>query len=112
MKTGNVVLIAVLFLIIGILVASWIIKYNNVCYDLPEHGSTSEWGPKYWKAIHDIANRIPCSLCREDGKSLFVFAHDLVNIKTEKPIRDEKNFSDWLNKISDIKVQRDRANVR
>lgn len=112
MKTSNVILIAVLFLIIGIIISAWYIKSNNVCYDLPEHGSTSEWGPKYWAALSNIAHRVPCSLCRGEAEEMISFLHDRVNLKLDKKLYDEQNFDKWLNIFYDIKSKRDQTNAR
>lgn len=109
MKTSNVVLIAVLFLIIGILVSAWYIKSKNVCYDLPEHGSTTEWGPKYWASLHSTVGKIPCSLCRGEAVEMVKFIHDRVNLKLEKKLYDEKNFDKWLNIFSEIKKKREEV---
>lgn len=109
MKNGQVIFIAVLFLVIGILISAWYIKTKNVCYDLPEHGSTDQWGPKYWAALHDIFRRVPCSLCRQEGEELGRFIHDYVNEKTGKPLFFPDNYSAWLNKFSEIKVKKDLA---
>ena len=107
MKTSTVVFIAFIFLVIGILASAWYIKSKNVCYNLPKHGSTDEWGPKYWWALHDIFRRVPCSLCRNEGEELGRFIHDYVNEKTEKPIFFPDNYTKWLNKFTEIKKKRD-----
>lgn len=105
MKNSTVIFIAALFLIIGIISASWYIKSKNVCYNLPKHGSPDDWGSKYWFALHDIAHRVPCSICRNEGEELISFVHDYVNEKTGKQIFDLNNYTKWLNKISELKIK-------
>ena len=107
MKTGQIILIAVVFLVIGMLASSWYIKTRNVCYNLPTEGGPAQWGRHYWFAIHDIADRIPCSICRDEAREIFSAVHDYVNEKTSKSIYDEANYVKWLNKFCEIKSKRD-----
>lgn len=101
--TGGIVFMSIIFLVIGILLTAWYFKTQRVCYDLPKHGSPDYWGPKYWKALHSTVEKIPCSLCREEAIEMISFIHDRVNLKLEKKLNDEKNFSKWLDKIAEIK---------
>lgn len=110
MKTGQVILIAILFLLIGIALSNWYNKSKNVCYNLPTEGSPEDWGRYYWEAIHNIADRIPCSSCREEGSELFSFIHDFINEKTKKPLFDPENYQKWLNKFCEIKEKRNLIN--
>lgn len=73
-----------------------------ISYRLPKTSSPPEFGPKYWAAIHDLVGRVPCPSCREKGKSLFIFAHDIVNHKLEKPIFDKENFDYWVEHIKTL----------
>lgn len=73
---------------------------EKVCYDLPTSLDTSVFGPEYWKAFHDLANRIPCGICQEKAKSFVVFWHDLKNKDLGKPIYDKENFDYWTFEIS------------
>lgn len=107
MKPASVILIAILFLAIGILISNWYIRTKYTCYDLPKHGSPDIWGKRYWFALADVAHRVPCSLCRPEAESLISFIHDATNFKLSKPIYNENNFSMWLNKFSEIKAKRD-----
>lgn len=108
MKTSQIIFIAVVFLMIGILISAFYIKSKNVCYDLPNHGSTDQWGPLYWKSLHSTVERIPCSLCRGEAIEMISFIHDATNLKLEKKLYNEENFSKWLNKFSEIKNKRDQ----
>lgn len=112
MKTGDAIILAAVFLIVGMLAANWYIKSKGACYDLPEDGPTTYWGPKYWAAIHSIAARIPCSLCRDEGAELFSFAHDYVNSKTDKPLFAPDNYNKWLDKFAEIKKKRDESDAK
>lgn len=103
MKTNNVILIAVLFLIIGIIISAWYIKSKNVCYDLPEHGGMEVWGKKYWFALHDIVDRIPCGICQTEATGFMKFFHDFVNNKKSVELYDSENFYNWVNRISALK---------
>lgn len=103
MKTSDVVLIAIFFLIIGILISDLYIKSTRVCYNLPKHGSTDEWGPLYWKSLHSIVGKIPCSLCRDEASEMMQFIHDKINLKLGKKLYNEDNFYKWVDKISELK---------
>lgn len=96
------------FLIIGLSIAVVFLLYSyltrGVCYKLPTDTDPEVFGPKYWAAIHDISNRIPCPSCRADGKPLFVFAHDIVNAKIGKPLWNKENFLKWQKYVSEIKL--------
>lgn len=109
MEKGTVVFIAILFLVIGLVISNWYIKANNVCYNLPKHGSTDQWGPFYWEAFHDLSARIPCQECREKGSEFICFMHDSVNLKLKKPLKNEQNFEKWLTIFSEMKKKRDEA---
>lgn len=105
MKAGKVILIAVIFLIIGIFIASWYITSKNVCYELPTEGGPDVWGKFYWKALHNTVERIPCSLCKNEATGFMEFFHDFVNNKTGKKIMFPENYYQWIDKISEIKKQ-------
>ena len=78
---------------------------EKICYELPVTPETKVFGPKYWEAFHDLANRIPCGNCRQAGSSFMVFFHDLVNMKLGKPIYNKENFDGWVEKIKNLKVE-------
>ena len=104
MKTGQIILIAVVFLVIGIIASNWYIKTKYVCYYLPtEGGGPNYWGKFYWKSLHETVQRIPCSLCQPEAVSLMEFLHDKINLKLSKPLHNEENFYAWVDKISELK---------
>lgn len=105
MKNFSIIIIVILVLIIAYLLYD---RSRSTCYYLPTDNPNPDfWGRHYWAAIHSIADRIPCSACHDDGKSLFVFSHDLTNIKTGKKIFSLDNFKLWQDRISKIKVDKD-----
>lgn len=77
-----------------------------VSYKLPTSTSPDTFGPKYWGAIHNLVGNVPCPSCREKGKSLFIFAHDVVNHKLQKPIFDKENFTHWQEYICKVDVDK------
>lgn len=97
MKNLHIIIIVILAIAVIVLLVK---NSRKTCFYLPTEGP--DWGPKYWKAIHKIADRIPCSACHDDGVSLFQFSHDLVNIKTKKPLFFPQNFIKWKKYISQI----------
>lgn len=100
MKNWHIVVIIVLSVL---LLGSLYRQFTYPCFKLPKVSEPAKFGPYYWSAIHSIADQIPCSVCREDGKSLFIFAHDLVNFKIGKKIFNQPNFEKWLDHVVDIK---------
>lgn len=110
MKTSNVVLIAVLFLVIGILISIWYVKATGVYYKLPKEGSTAVWGPYYWKALSTTVEKIPCGLCRGEAIEMISAMHDVVNFKLEKKLYSEENLRKWLDKYAEIKTKLDAEN--
>lgn len=123
MKNYNPLLIGTLIILLGAIIylvyinkqlkAEGNANYNQdrqvgnnsdlTCYDLPNNSEKEVFGPKYWYALHSIANKIPCPSCREDGVKLMRFAHDLVNLKTAKNLYDPLNFEYHVNLIQQIK---------
>lgn len=73
-----------------------------VTYELPLSPDTSVFGPPFWQAFHDLANRVPCGTCRDKMSSFMVFAHDMVNFNLGKPVYDKKNFIFWIKLISQL----------
>lgn len=110
MKTGNVVLLSVLFLIIGVIAGSWIIKNKYTCYYLPKHGSPDSWGKYYWGALHSTIEKIPCSICRNEASEMMKAMHDTVNLRLEKPLYDKDNLKKWLDKYSEIRTRLNNEN--
>lgn len=100
MKNWHIIVIVILAVLLA---GSLYRQFTSTCYKLPTVSDPTKFGPYYWSAIHSIADRIPCSMCREDGKSLFVFAHDLVNLKLGKKIFNQENFNKWVDHVVDIK---------
>lgn len=91
-------------IIILALVVAYFIWYTSTrkCFDLPTTGTPARWGGKYWTALHEIGDRIPCQECREKGSSFLVFMHDIVNRKLSKPMKSPENFSWWVNYIKNM----------
>lgn len=83
-----------------------------VTYRLPKSKDTKVFGPEYWAAFHDLANRIPCDGCREDTNSFMVFWHDLVNIKTGKKVYDQKNFNEWIKRVDKLVEEKKKRTDR
>lgn len=99
MKNFWIVVLVLLGLVIGV----YLYRNKLVVYSLPRTHDPETFGPNYWKAIHSLVNKVPCPSCREDGKSLFVFAHDVVNKKIGKPIFDQQNYNKWKDHICEGK---------
>jgi len=59
-------------------------------------------GAKDWKKIDNVVNGIECESCRDEGKKLMSFAHDIVNAKLGKKIFDKKNFQTHAKQIECI----------
>ena len=49
-------------------------------------------GGRVWKQVHSAADGIECEECRQHGKDLFSFAHDIVNLGLGKDAYDRRNF--------------------
>lgn len=102
--TQGIIFMSALFLLIGIVLTIAYLKYSDyVVYKLPTNVGPDEFGKYYWNALHSTVERIPCSICRDEAVPLMKFMHDIVNKKLEKPIYDEKNFSEWINKVCEMK---------
>lgn len=61
---------------------------NEICGGL----CTGYDGKKEWDKIHKAVEEIGCETCKEEGKGLMKFAHDVVNAKLGKPLFDKDNF--------------------
>ena len=59
-------------------------------------------GSKEWKKIHAAVEQIGCETCKDTGKKLMIFAHDIVNAKLGKPIFDKPNFKHHVSQIKCI----------
>ena len=88
------------------------ISKTVVSYELPNSKDTEVFGPSFWAAFHDLANRVPCDGCRDHAKSFMVFWHDLVNLRKGAKLYDEKNFKEWLNRISELQEERKKRTDR
>lgn len=76
------------------------VTYKNICFNLPTYGDSKIWGSLHWDALNSIAENIPCEECSEETKSFLSFYRDYVNQKTGKPLFDENNYTNWVNKLS------------
>lgn len=82
------------------------ISKTKVCYELPNSKDTTVFGPAFWDAFDDLAGRVPCDGCREHAKEFVSFWHDLVNLRTGKPLYDKSNFNKWMTQVNAIQKQR------
>lgn len=103
MKTGQVIFISILFLVIGILISVFYIKATGVYYKLPKHGTPDEWGKYYWNALSTTAEKIPCGLCRGEAIEMISALHDTINFKLKKDLYDEDNLKKWLDKYVELR---------
>lgn len=97
-----------ILIIFGLFVIIYILSQRNknkVCYELPVNKNPEIFGPYYWKALHNITDRIPCELCKPFAQKFMIFFHDVVNIKIGKPLFDPENYTEVLNEISTINGQ-------
>lgn len=53
-------------------------------------------GSKEWQKIHAAVEDIGCETCRDEGRKLMTFTHDVVNARLGKPIYDKKNFHEFV----------------
>lgn len=72
----------------------------TLTYNLPDDPNPVVFGPEFWKAFEDLASKIPCSICKDEGESFVSFWHDLKNFDLGKPIFNRDNFEKWLQRIS------------
>lgn len=86
------IVIIVLFVIVA---GMYLLRNKIVIYSLPRTKDPEKFGPAYWKALHGIAEKIPCPPCRNDGTQLMAFMHDVVNLKLGKKIYNQENYSKW-----------------
>lgn len=77
-------------------------KWERLCFNLPRTGDASVFGPYYWNALHTIAGKVPCSICRGYAEKFMVFFHDTVNSKLGKPLYDEANFKHFTQLFADM----------
>lgn len=71
-------------------------KSSVTCYTLPKNVDPNVFGPYYWKAFHDVADKIPCDLCRPYAQKFMIFFHDVINKKLGKPLFNETNYNEVL----------------
>ena len=57
-------------------------------------------GSDRWEKLHNIVDGIECETCRNDGKKLMVFAHDMVNLGLGKHAYDSNNFHSFVDKVN------------
>lgn len=103
MKNIIYLIIIVAVLIIGIQFIKK--RTNSTCYVLPKNIDPDVFGPYYWKAFHNLADRIPCSLCKPYAQKFMIFFHDTVNKKLGKPLYDEKNYNEVLAELCSAQTQ-------
>lgn len=90
-----------IILIVAAIIFFIIQKHKNVaCYYLPNSNDPKVFGPFYWKAFHDLANRIPCGDCRPEAQKFMVFFHDVINKKLGKPLFNQDNYTEVLNRLN------------
>lgn len=77
-------------------------------YRLPTTVDPDKFGPSYWKAFENLAEEIPCGACREEWKSFTTFGHDIINVRKGKEIFNKDNFTDWVNRICEIKNEKNK----
>lgn len=77
-------------------------NYDVITLALPNSKDTAIFGPKYWKALHTITAKIPCSICRDKAVPFMNFFHDVVNHHTDKPIFDKENYNTHIDNISKL----------
>lgn len=95
MNTKNI-LIGVLGLLVILLAVSYFKNKDKVCYVLPKTSDPKIFGPKYWAALHNITERIPCGSCRGFAEKFMVFFHDVVNAKLNRPLYDSSNYTEMM----------------
>lgn len=102
MKTWHIVILVLVVALIAFYIGrKW--KFSDeVTFYLPTNKPLDVWGPEYWRAYHEISNRIPCEECRRDAVPLMVFMHDIVNAKKGKKLYDPQNFKMWQDKVAKI----------
>lgn len=93
-----------LILVVALILVALYLKSRQTCYSLPTTKDPDKFGPYYWRAFHDLANRVPCPSCREEAVSFLKFFHDWINLKLNKKIMYQENFDAWVNKISTLKT--------
>lgn len=99
MKNWKNILIASLVLVVLFFIWRSI---SRTGYYLPKDHNPNVFGPKYWFALHDIVDRIPCPSCREEAIPLMSFVHDFVNQKLKKPLYNPTNFYKHVSEISKL----------
>lgn len=95
MTTKNI-LIGVIALLVLILLISYFKNKGKTCYELPENPNPTVFGPKYWAALHSMMSSIPCGTCRGFAEKFMIFFHDVINLKTNKPVYDPANYSEMM----------------
>lgn len=77
-------------------------NYDVITLALPTNSDPAVFGPKYWETFHKLADRIPCPSCRAKAVPFMSFFHDIVNLKTEKPLYDKENFNKHIEAICNL----------
>lgn len=62
-------------------------------------------GSKIWKKIDEDVDKIDCGTCKDEGKKLISFAHDIVNARLGKPIFNKKNFDEYVKIIDCLRAK-------
>lgn len=85
-------------------------EWKVLTYRLPTSIDMDISGPEYWKALHNIVDEIPCSLCRNDAIKRMVFFHDSVNAKIGHDIYDMENWKKYLDIMNELRNKYETVN--
>lgn len=102
---NQTLIILLIILVVAVVVYSMYQKNKRVettCFELPLSRNPQVFGSQYWKTFHTLAHKVPCVFCREFAEKFMVFFHDVVNMKTGKPIHDQQNFDKFTQLFADI----------
>lgn len=104
MEKNNIFIAVSIIVILGLLFFAYkkskgvpVESLERQCFDLPTSVDPTVFGPKYWEAFHKLAAEVPCGGCRGFAEKFMVYFHDLVNLKTDKPIFDKATY-EYFNK--------------
>lgn len=57
-------------------------------------------GSKEWEKIHAAVEEIGCETCRDEGRKLMTFTHDIVNLRLGKQAFDKTNFHEFVDIVN------------
>lgn len=104
MKPWQIILLVIVIALIAFYIGRRWRFSDDVVFNLPKDGAPESWGPKYWFALHETTNQVPCPDCRAHAQGLMKFMHDVVNNKTGKKIMYPDNFIKVQQEVCKIKV--------